>query len=65
MAGKLCCAKKRYEPSPSATNAGRITAESAEYRHVTLRGTFLNDEEVQIYTPADFGPAYWVLTPLP
>lgn len=51
-------------PAPGPDDWAGITAESAEYRHVTLRGTFLNDEEVQIYTPADFGPAYWVLTPL-
>lgn len=41
-----------------------ISAERDEYRHVSLTGTFRNDDEVLIYTPSAYGPAYWVLTPL-
>jgi surfeit locus 1 family protein len=52
------------EPAPDAAEWPSITREGDEYRHVTLHGTFLNDDEVQVYTPSDFGPAYWVLTPL-
>ncbi|NDW00508.1 SURF1 family protein [Salipiger sp. PrR002] len=51
-------------PAPVPDDWAGITAESAEYLHVSLSGTFLNEEEVQIYTPADFGPGYWILTPL-
>ncbi|SNY50757.1 surfeit locus 1 family protein [Pseudooceanicola antarcticus] len=36
----------------------------AEYTRVTLAGRYLHDEEVLIYTPSDYGPAFWVLTPL-
>lgn len=50
--------------APGPADWPGITAETAEYRRVTLTGQFLNDQEVQIYTPSDFGPAYWVLTPL-
>ena len=49
-------------PGPSAWPA--ITAQKDEYTRVTLTGRFLNDEEVLIYTPSDFGPADWLLTPL-
>ncbi|WP_417673785.1 SURF1 family protein [Pseudodonghicola sp.] len=49
-------------PGPEAWPA--ITATSDEYRRVTLSGRFRNDETVLIYTPSDFGPADWVLTPL-
>lgn len=51
-------------PSPGPQEWPSITAAQDEYRHVELRGTFLNDEEVQIYTPSSFGPSYWILTPL-
>jgi surfeit locus 1 family protein len=49
-------------PGPDAWSA--ITATSDEYRRVSLSGQFLNDQTVLIYTPSDFGPADWVLTPL-
>jgi surfeit locus 1 family protein len=49
--------------APSPDQWPGITAEGDEYRHIALTGHFLNAEEVQIYTPSDEGPAYWVLTP--
>lgn len=49
-------------PGPEAWPA--ITAASDEYRRVSLQGQFRNDQTVLIYTPSDFGPADWVLTPL-
>lgn len=51
-------------PAPGPAAWPGITAEKDEYTRVTLTGTFLNDDEVLIYTPSDFGPGYWVLTPL-
>ncbi|QPM90242.1 SURF1 family protein [Pseudooceanicola algae] len=51
-------------PAPGPQDWPRITRESDEYRHVTLNGQFLNADEVQIYTPSDLGPSYWVMTPL-
>lgn len=35
-----------------------------EYRRVTVSGTFIHRNEVQVYTVSDVGPGYWVLTPL-
>ena len=49
-------------PSPALWSG--ITSEKDEYTRVRLTGEFLNDDEVLIYTPSDFGPGYWVLTPL-
>ena len=42
------------------------SAVSAEdtYRHVTVRGRFLNAEEAQVYTLSALGAGYWVMTPL-
>ncbi len=51
-------------PAPGPDSWGSITQEADEYRRVTLTGTFLNEDEVQIYTPTILGPGYWVLTPL-
>ncbi|WP_460273577.1 SURF1 family protein [Celeribacter sp. ULVN23_4] len=51
-------------PAPGPTLWSAITREKDEYTRVTLTGTFLNDEEVLIYTPSDYGPGDWVLTPL-
>lgn len=50
--------------APSAPEWANISREGSEYLHVTMNGTFLNDDEVQVYTPTDWGPGYWVLTPL-
>lgn len=51
-------------PAPGPADWPAISAESAEYRRVTLSGEFLGDKTVLIYTPSDYGPADWVLTPL-
>lgn len=50
--------------APGPADWPGLTAQSAEYRRVTLTGRFLNADEVQIYTPTEWGPGYWVLTPL-
>ncbi len=49
-------------PAPPAS-AG-VTAKADEYRHVTVRGRFLNSAEAQVYTVSDYGGGYWVMTPL-
>ena len=41
-----------------------VTAKHDEYRHVTVRGRFLNAAEAQVYTVSDYGGGYWVMTPL-
>ena len=43
--------------------AGAVSATDA-YRHVTVRGRFLNGDEAQVYALTDLGPGYWVMTPL-
>ncbi|MBR9762227.1 MAG: SURF1 family protein [Rhodobacteraceae bacterium] len=40
------------------------TREDYEYTRVSLSGHYLHEDETLIYTPSDYGPAYWVLTPL-
>lgn len=49
--------------APGPADWPGVTAESAEYLHVSLHGTFLNSDEVQVYTPTEWGPGYWVMTP--
>ncbi|MER5171031.1 SURF1 family protein [Thioclava kandeliae] len=51
-------------PAPGPADWAGITREGDEYRHVEVDGTFMNEDEVLIYTPSMFGPGYWVLTPL-
>ncbi|HTM81984.1 SURF1 family protein [Asticcacaulis sp.] len=50
--------------APGVTEWGRVNTAADEYRHVTLRGRFLNDAEAQVYTLSDYGAGYWVMTPL-
>ncbi|MBT9385000.1 SURF1 family protein [Pseudooceanicola sp. CBS1P-1] len=51
-------------PAPGPGDWPDVTTESAEYLRVTLKGSFLNQDELQVYTPSDYGPSYWVMTPL-
>ncbi len=51
-------------PAPRAEAWPAITTEADEYRRVRLTGQFLQGADVLIYTPSDYGPADWVLTPL-
>jgi surfeit locus 1 family protein len=50
--------------APGADAWGQVNKAADEYRHVTLRGRFLNDAEAQVYTLSDYGAGYWVMTPL-
>lgn len=49
-------------PGPSQWDA--VTAASAEYRHVRLRGRFLHDRQTLVWTATDLGSGRWVMTPL-
>lgn len=49
--------------APGEDAWGQVNKAADEYRHVTLRGRFLNDAEAQVYTLSDYGPGYWVMTP--
>ncbi len=54
-----------HAPAVAAPAASAVVSQKAdEYRHVTLRGRFLNMDESQVYTVSDYGPGYWVMTPL-
>lgn len=41
-----------------------MTPEDYEYRHVQVSGEFMYDKEAPVYTVTDYGPGYWILTPL-
>jgi surfeit locus 1 family protein len=50
--------------SPGVADWARVNKTDDEYRHVTLHGRLQNDAEAQVYTVSDYGPGYWVMTPL-
>jgi len=50
-------------PAPRAADWGRVSARDV-YRHVTVRGRFLNAAEAQVYALSDLGAGYWIMTPL-
>lgn len=41
-----------------------VTAASDEYRRVTVSGRFLYEDETLVQAVTDYGPGFWVLTPL-
>ncbi|WFU40817.1 SURF1 family protein [Bradyrhizobium sp. CB82] len=49
-------------PSPTVWPA--VTAASDEYRHVSVTGRLLNDQETLVKAVTEEGPGFWVLTPL-
>jgi surfeit locus 1 family protein len=55
-------ARPQSAPGPAAW--GAITAARDAYRHVQVRGVFLNDRETHVQAVTTLGPGYWVITPL-
>ncbi|TCT44517.1 SURF1 family protein [Martelella mediterranea] len=51
-------------PAPGPEQWSDVTRQNDAYRHVEVKGRFLNDQEVQIYYPTELGPGYFVMTPL-
>lgn len=51
-------------PAPGPAQWPRLTPGNAEYLKVRARGTYMNDHETLVQALTDFGPGYWVLTPL-
>ena len=49
--------------APGPAQWARLTAANAEYRHVRLRGIWL-DRQTRVWTATDAGSGYWILTPL-
>ena len=46
-----------------AAPLGTVSAADV-YRHVSVRGRFLNTDEAQVYALSELGAGYWVMTPL-
>jgi surfeit locus 1 family protein len=55
-------ARPQAAPGPAAW--GAITAARDAYRHVWVRGVFLNDRETHVQAVTTLGPGFWVITPL-
>jgi surfeit locus 1 family protein len=49
--------------APGPEGWATITAASAEYRHVSATGKFLNDRDTLVQAATVKGPGYWVLAP--
>ncbi|MGN6100446.1 MAG: SURF1 family protein [Devosia sp.] len=52
------------EPLPGPSSWAAVTAEADEYRHVTARGRYLNEDETLVQAVTDRGPGFWVVTPV-
>jgi surfeit locus 1 family protein len=52
------------QAAPGPDSWQRLTRENAEYRHVQVRGIFLNARETLVEAVTDYGAGYWVMTPL-
>jgi surfeit locus 1 family protein len=50
-------------PAPGPAAWGRVSADDV-YRHVTVRGRFLNVAEAHVYALSELGAGYWIMTPL-
>jgi surfeit locus 1 family protein len=51
-------------PAPGPEQWARINAESDEYRHVRVTGTFLFSLTTRVQAVTDLGGGYWLMTPL-
>lgn len=52
------------KPAPRRAEWSGVNRQDDEYRHVSVTGTFLNNEETLVYTSTDYGAGYRVMTPL-
>ncbi len=51
-------------PAPMPERWPFISAESDEYRHVQLSGTFMHEQSTLVQAATELGSGYWLLTPL-
>lgn len=51
-------------PPPSSERWAQVTADSDEYRHVSVTGEFLYPLTTKVQASTELGSGYWVLTPL-
>ena len=49
---------------PPPSEWPRVSADADAYRHVVVRGVFLNDRETLVQAVTDYGAGFWVVTPL-
>lgn len=50
--------------APGPTAWADLTADNAAYRHVWLKGHWLRDRQVRVWTATDKGSGYWILAAL-
>ena len=51
-------------PAPTPSQWQSVSAKADEYRHVSLRGTYLPTHSVRVQAVTDYGAGFWLLTPL-
>ncbi len=51
-------------PAPGPAAWARITGDGDAYRRVVAQGAYLQGRDVLVQAVTDFGPGYWVMTPL-
>lgn len=49
---------------PAPADWGSVTRAHDEYRRVWIRGRYLDDARTLVAASTDFGPGYWLMTPL-
>jgi len=50
--------------APVPPPSGPVTREGHEYLHVVVDGVYLSNHDTLVQAVTDFGPGYWVMTPL-
>ncbi len=51
-------------PAPSPARWTDLSRAEDEYRHIVVHGVFEHDKETLVQAVTEFGPGYWVMTPL-
>ncbi|MBA4805956.1 MAG: SURF1 family protein [Brevundimonas sp.] len=52
------------QPAPGPDAWPSMSRDKDQYRRVTVRGVFLHDQEALVQAVTDYGPGFWVMTPL-
>lgn len=50
--------------APERSHWAGVTAQADEYRHVSIRGTFLHERTTRVQASTVLGSGFWLLTPL-
>jgi surfeit locus 1 family protein len=51
-------------PAPGVAQWASVSAQTHEYRHVDVSGTYLNAAATKVHALTELGSGYWILTPL-